>query len=324
MTSSLCVLIIDDNEDFLEVLAMDVKELGFQVVSGTSADEAIQQMTKFKVDIILSDLHMDGKSGMDLLSTLRSQGNLIPFIFLTGAATKNIAIEALRKGAFDVLEKPVDENELRRVLERAAHLASRLAQVPISNFNDPHQKSATIALMQMGATAVAFDDGNTLSAEELNQPELEPGAFVTEPEAAHSHDTQSHPYFQGKSQTEGKVKLEIYKLLSQNSRAIRLLSRSSFLKTSLGFLCNAYNLVSESAQSIGEHELAEHSEIVRDCFAYFRVSPMMLNQSQIKIFAQFNQYLIDQTVKGDAARDQHQTILDAIKAIHSFVLSEAA
>ncbi len=83
-----------------------------------SAEEALEALAREPADLVLSDLHMPGLSGLDLLARLRREHPGTDFVLLTGAATVESAIEALRMGAADYLRKPVQGEELALAVAR--------------------------------------------------------------------------------------------------------------------------------------------------------------------------------------------------------------
>ena len=264
MKHDLKVMLVDDNEDFLEVLSMDVEDLGFVSITARGVDEAFEKMETAAVDVIVSDLHMEGKSGMDFIFELREKQKLIPFIFLTGGATKSVALEALRNGAFDLLEKPIEPAELARVLLSAGKLVKRLqgaASVPGQSAVSQN------SLRHLSSSSAAFDDlvedsGITVP---MQQNPASPVSFIVDdPGRDDSGAELPASYIQ-------EVKRQIDGVLKRNETALGQLENGQFAKTALSFLCRSYNLVRESATLIKEDELAKLFNLASNCFSHYRL-----------------------------------------------------
>lgn len=317
MTNPYKVLLVDDNEDFLEVLSMDVEDLGFTVTTAFSVDEALEKMANAPQDIVVSDLHMDGKSGMDFIFELRQKNNMIPFIFLTGAATKAVAVEALRHGAFDLLEKPIEPEELARVLNSAGRLVNRI--------NEDDGRGAE-HLQKLRTSAAVFDDlaevaagGGGVVAPAVVPPE----AFVITAEAGKDYAVPEKSTEETQVER-ATVRVEINKLLVQNQKAIGMLSNSTFMRTSLSFLSRSYNLIRESADKIDDAVLSAACDTACNCFAHFRVNPKALLARHIDVFRDYNSYLVAQNAKGNKALKEFESTLQAVQSILRRVTESAA
>lgn len=111
------VLIVDDSRLELE-MARGALEGRCEVSSASSAEEALERLRETSVDLILSDLTMPGLSGLELLARTQREHPGIDFVLLTGHASVESAVEALRMGAADYLRKPIQGEELAYVVER--------------------------------------------------------------------------------------------------------------------------------------------------------------------------------------------------------------
>ncbi len=102
----LSVLIADDEESFLRVLTTVLESTHrFTIFSCETGDEAIEALAKTRYDIIILDHKMPGKSGLNVLQWLHEQKVNTPVIMLTGAGSENIAVEAMKLGAYDYVRK---------------------------------------------------------------------------------------------------------------------------------------------------------------------------------------------------------------------------
>ncbi len=134
------VLILDDEPDMVENLERVLHRAGYQCVGLTDSTTALTRIEEEQPDLVVTDLRMPGIDGMALLEQVRARGWSIPVIMITGYATIDAAVEAMKKGASDFLAKPFPPNELIlriertlehvRVLEENRDLRQRLQSGP--------------------------------------------------------------------------------------------------------------------------------------------------------------------------------------------------
>ncbi len=115
------VLLVDDEEQFLEVLSERLETRGLQVNSVTSGEDAITQVEDKNFDAIVVDLAMPGINGIETMKRIKEKRPDLEIIILTGQATVKTGIEAMKLGADDFLEKPVDLNVLLEKISNAKH-----------------------------------------------------------------------------------------------------------------------------------------------------------------------------------------------------------
>lgn len=114
------LLIVDDEEKFIEVLKDRLTRKGLNVKAVTSGIEAIKLIEEEEFDVALFDIMMDKMDGLELLDKTKKIQPNIEVVMITGYGTIESAIEAMRMGAYDYLSKPVNPIELELVLKRAA------------------------------------------------------------------------------------------------------------------------------------------------------------------------------------------------------------
>jgi two-component system, OmpR family, response regulator len=102
------VLIVDDEEDFLEIMAERMKSRGMEVFTSTSAEEALGMIDNQQFDAIVLDFMMPGMDGIQTLKVIKEKKPELQIILLTGHATVQKGVEAMKLGAMDFLEKPAD------------------------------------------------------------------------------------------------------------------------------------------------------------------------------------------------------------------------
>jgi len=113
------VLIVDDEEDFVEMLALRLQEVGQKVSTAHSGRECLDRLTQEDIDIVILDILMPGMNGIDTLKEIKKRFPIVEVIMLTGHGTIQTAVEGMKKGAFDYLLKPADFKELVTKLDGA-------------------------------------------------------------------------------------------------------------------------------------------------------------------------------------------------------------
>jgi DNA-binding NtrC family response regulator len=102
------ILVVDDAADYVSLLAGVLKRHGIDTVAATSVEEALTLLENEHIDLVLTDLCLPGASGIDLTRELRLRDQVIPIIVVTGSRSIDHAVEALKEGANDYLQKPID------------------------------------------------------------------------------------------------------------------------------------------------------------------------------------------------------------------------
>jgi DNA-binding NtrC family response regulator len=113
------VLIVDDEKIIIDPLSEFLRGEGYAVHAAHSFSEAMAQLERRAVDVVLSDINMPGGNGFELLHTIRKRWPETVAIMMTGFGTIESAVEAIRMGAYDYLTKPVIDDELALCVERA-------------------------------------------------------------------------------------------------------------------------------------------------------------------------------------------------------------
>ncbi len=124
-----CVLLIEDEPDVAEVVRTFLREAEFEVIWESTAEGGLRNACSRRYDVILTDLRLGGASGFDVVCRLREEGSGVPVIVMTGQGTTDTAIEAMKFGAYDYILKPLDPNELLRLLRGAVEAGRRRASV---------------------------------------------------------------------------------------------------------------------------------------------------------------------------------------------------
>jgi DNA-binding NtrC family response regulator len=113
------ILVVDDDQNIRKVLRDFLDKEGFHVLTASDVDKALPFIDAQDLDLIVTDLKMPGKSGMDLLTLCHEKRPAVPVIMVTAFGNVEAAVTAMKKGAYDFITKPFDENELLNVIEKA-------------------------------------------------------------------------------------------------------------------------------------------------------------------------------------------------------------
>ena len=119
ITPDAFVLVVDDEQDIRDASERILSRIGYQVQKASRGDEALDILKKNSIDIVLLDLKMPGMDGMEILARIRERSTEIQVIVITGYATVETAIEAMKQGAYDFIPKPFEPDQLRIVVNRA-------------------------------------------------------------------------------------------------------------------------------------------------------------------------------------------------------------
>ncbi|HET9957509.1 MAG TPA: EAL domain-containing protein [Polyangiaceae bacterium] len=124
------VLLVDDDPTVLRALDRTLKSRGYEVVTAPDGEEATRQIGQRAFDVIVSDIGMPGIDGIQLLREVREHDLNVPVILITGEPAVRTAVQALEYGAFHYLTKPVENEALESVLDRAVrvHRMARIKQ----------------------------------------------------------------------------------------------------------------------------------------------------------------------------------------------------
>lgn len=115
------ILVTEDDRNMRELILAVLAEssMPFKVASAENAHEAMDFIENNEVAVVLTDLRMPGADGLDLLRFVKSRDPLIQVVLVTGYATVDSAVAALKEGAYDYVQKPFDTIKLRCVVEKA-------------------------------------------------------------------------------------------------------------------------------------------------------------------------------------------------------------
>jgi DNA-binding NtrC family response regulator len=122
------LLIIEDEERMRRLLELVLKQEGYELLLAGSGEEGIRLLSNGgRIDLIVTDLQLGQSSGLDVLEAAKRVLPGVPVLIITGFGTVKSAVEAMQKGAYDYISKPVDHDELKILIARALE-ARRLSQ----------------------------------------------------------------------------------------------------------------------------------------------------------------------------------------------------
>ncbi|MEJ2307103.1 MAG: sigma-54 dependent transcriptional regulator [candidate division WOR-3 bacterium] len=113
------VLIIDDDEKLLKLLSASLEKEGFVVSTAAKAEEGLERFREIDFDVCMVDLVLPDMDGIELLKVIRNIDSNFPVIMITGHATFDLAVKAMRMGAFYFIEKPASTKAILEILKRA-------------------------------------------------------------------------------------------------------------------------------------------------------------------------------------------------------------
>lgn len=131
------VLLVDDEKDFVESLAQRLEIQTFEVKTAFNGNDALSLIMAHDFDVIILDVLMPGKDGIDTLKEIKKMKPLVYVIMLTGHATVETAIEGMKLGAYDYLIKPTGLDDLMSKITTAYRLKQtherRICKAEIEN-----------------------------------------------------------------------------------------------------------------------------------------------------------------------------------------------
>jgi len=122
------ILVIDDEPSNREAISLLLTGAGYQVEAAESGEEALEILQKKPFEVILTDLFLPGVSGIDILKKVKEDAPFTSVILITGKASAETAVEAMKEGAFDYITKPVHLEKLKVVIAKALEKSQLLAE----------------------------------------------------------------------------------------------------------------------------------------------------------------------------------------------------
>ena len=121
------ILVVDDRQSLCESLRVSLGERGYSVLSANNSKTAMLILQQNDVDTVLLDIRLGEENGLDVLSGILASFPDMPVIMITGFATIETAVDAMKRGAVDYIQKPIKAEKLARILQMYSSLSSRSA-----------------------------------------------------------------------------------------------------------------------------------------------------------------------------------------------------
>src|SRR6476469_3752291 len=122
------ILVADDEQNLRRVLTALLRRDGHDVVQAANGVEAIEHLGQ--VDVVITDLRMPGADGMEVLRTASAKHPHVPVIMITAYGSVGQAVEAIKAGAFDYIEKPFEQESIRTIGDKAIGQAAANRMAP--------------------------------------------------------------------------------------------------------------------------------------------------------------------------------------------------
>jgi DNA-binding NtrC family response regulator len=139
------VLVVDDRASARDSMADILRHAGHEVDTSASAREALAKLDSSAFDVVLTDLNMPGMSGLEFIKTLGERQVESQVIMVTAYASINSAVEAMRHGAFDYIEKPLNATQLEKIVGRALRQVETL--VAKTSISSASSSGASVAMI---------------------------------------------------------------------------------------------------------------------------------------------------------------------------------
>ncbi len=171
------ILVVDDNETMREGMAISLRKVGHEVVTASGGEAAIAAFKKSPQDLVVTDLKMEPVDGMAVLEAVRKLAPDAMVMMVTGHGSVPVAVEAMKLGAFDFIEKPVELDVLRAKVDKGLEMAAMRARTARLEEENAYLREAAGSLGGLDAlvgesqemkglmdaiTKVARTDANTL------------------------------------------------------------------------------------------------------------------------------------------------------------------
>ena len=113
------ILVVDDQQQVADAVVEIMSRAGYSATAAYGGMEAVKRFQEGDYQLVITDLKMPEVNGMDLLKTIKGIDAKVPVIVVTGYGTVKKAVEAIKIGAYDFIEKPVDRDKLELIVKRA-------------------------------------------------------------------------------------------------------------------------------------------------------------------------------------------------------------
>jgi DNA-binding NtrC family response regulator len=113
------ILVAEDKESMAQMLKDTLESEGYRVIFAKDGAEGVRYLKESRIDLVLTDLKLPGKDGIEILRTSKEENQLVPVIIMTAFGSVETAVKAMKEGAFDFITKPFDIDHLLMLIRRA-------------------------------------------------------------------------------------------------------------------------------------------------------------------------------------------------------------
>lgn len=113
------ILIIEDKDSMAKMLQETMETVGYHPLIARDGTEGIRKIRENKIDLVLTDLKLPKKDGMEVLRAAKEENPMLPVIMMTAFGTVDVAVQAIKEGAFDFITKPFDTDHLLHLIKKA-------------------------------------------------------------------------------------------------------------------------------------------------------------------------------------------------------------
>ena len=113
------ILIVEDKDSMAKMLQETLETVGYHPLIARDGIEGIRKIRESKIDLVLTDLKLPKKDGMDVLRAAKEENPMLPVIMMTAFGTVDVAVKAIKEGAFDFITKPFDTDHLLHLIKKA-------------------------------------------------------------------------------------------------------------------------------------------------------------------------------------------------------------
>lgn len=132
------VLVVDDDKDLRDVLKINLERLGLLIVTCASAVDALEKLKQEEFSLVITDLKMGGMDGIELCHRISGNYPYLPVLILTAFGTLDVAVEAIRAGAYDFIVKPLHFESFATIVEKA--IKNYRAKERVRKLEEPHHE----------------------------------------------------------------------------------------------------------------------------------------------------------------------------------------
>ncbi|MBX2886318.1 MAG: sigma-54 dependent transcriptional regulator [Granulosicoccus sp.] len=152
-----CALIIDDEADIRELIALSLERIGIDTHTAANLEEASNLLHTYRFDVCLSDMRLPDGNGVEFLQKAHAIQPQLPIAVITAHGNMHAAVEALKNGAFDFVSKPVDLNLLRKLVMQAIDSNAVAANEPVPQSESIERKNDSPTLQSLARQSSSSD-----------------------------------------------------------------------------------------------------------------------------------------------------------------------